>query len=95
MKKKTVIEMEYGELETLVKEALGQPFEFVPDQEASNDSTHSFSVDGSDPDDYDQKKVDEFIKHGKWSNWLALPLMNTLCKMGKLEKGEYLVNVCW
>ena len=93
MNKKIVIEMKYDELEDMVKETWGHDWEFVSDQECSNDSSHEFSVDG-EIDEWGQKEIDEFAKTGKGS-FLARDLMNTLYKMGKLEKGEYLIQVCW
>jgi hypothetical protein len=83
----------------------GQEFNFVADQECSNDSDHSFNVTGKrfnaetkeyEPGigDYDRKEVEAFRETGNYY-FLASTLLEYLCVEGKVEPGEYLIEVCW
>ena len=87
------IEVEYGDLEDLIQKEYGQAFCFPMDQEASNDSQHSFSIYG-DIDEYDRRKVESFKETGRHS-FSAYAILNDLAARSNIEKGEYLIIVCW
>jgi hypothetical protein len=90
---KTVIKVNYFDLEEEVFAVFGQRYEFVADQECGNDSDHTFSVDGS-VDKYEQAKLEEFRATGR-SRYLADALLNDLCRQGRIEPGSYIIHVSW
>lgn len=95
MKKVTYIECEYHEIENLVIDHLGlEDYEFPCIQESSNDTSHTFRIDGkiSKYDEEYLKKILSTKKATPFSNYI---LMNELCRRGVIEPGEYLVNVSW
>lgn len=93
IEKYEVMRVNSYDLEEFIKDVTGQDFEFVADQEAGNDTQHEFDVDG-DLEDYDEERVDEFLE-GEYGSHLTRPLLNWLAKNGHIEKGTYLVGVCW
>lgn len=64
-------------------------FEFVADQEASNDSSYPFHVDGK-VDDYDTKQIDD----GE-TMYMAQAYLEEACRRELIPPGQYLVNVSW
>lgn len=72
----------------------GKPFNFVADQEAGNDSSHTFTVSTGVLDDYDQGKVNAFAA-GKGGGFLASALLNDMCVQGLIPAGYYTIEVCW
>lgn len=92
--KQTVTVIEASDLDNFVKEVYGQYFSFVVDQEARNDSTHSFPRIGEPLHEYHEKDLKEFIETGEHDH-LARTLLNDLCRKGLIEAGKYVVNVCW
>jgi hypothetical protein len=94
MKKKTIIEIDYNELEDLVREHLGfKKYSFVATEECSNDSSHEFDVDGI-LDKWDKLELEKWPK-GKAPQYSNRVILNALCEAGHIEAGEYLVTVCW
>lgn len=90
MKKKTVIEMGYNELDQLISKEFGIDYECVPYEEWNNDESHQFNVEAESMDAYDLKK---FAKQ-KY-DYMTRSLLNELCFRGKIEAGEYIVKVSW
>jgi len=94
MKKKSIIEISYKELEKLVKEKLGyKNYCFVAVEECGNDSDHQFDVDG-EIDDFDLEDIKSW-EEGKFVNYSNGIILNKLCADGHIEKGDYVVTVCW
>ncbi len=94
MKTKTVTEIDYRELETLVEEKLGfKDYSFVATEECGNDSTHEFSVNGV-LDVWEEGYVKEW-ERGEQPLYTNGAILNKLCQKGFIPKGEYLVGVCW
>lgn len=81
------------DLSNYIEQFYGQPYNFVPDQEAGNDSEHHFLVTGTlGPDE--ETSVKEFIA-GEGYTFIAQALLDDLCRELLLEPGEYIVEVCW
>lgn len=93
MKKNIVIELEYYEFQDLVKKQYGHDFSFVADQECGNDSSHQFIINGI-IDDYEEGELQLFKDDGVY-NLLANVLLNDLANRGVIEKGNYIISVCW
>lgn len=99
MRKKTVIEIDYNELESIVRKHYGidhNQYSFVATEECGNDTHHSFNVTGAAPlRDYDQETIDEIKATGNVPEYSNLTIMQDLVNSGVLEPGEYLVDVSW
>lgn len=89
----SVIEVDYSDFEKEVKDAFGQDYSFVADVECGNDSSHQYTVDGKVYED-EEEDIEEFKSTGKYG-YLAGTLLNKLAQMGRIERGDYIVEVCW
>jgi hypothetical protein len=99
MKKKTVTELDYKELETLVKKHLGfAEYNFVAVEECGNNSSHEFTVDEGEGNWFDAEEHAEDIAEwtaGEFPRYTNGTILNELCIQGHIEPGEYIVTVCW
>lgn len=93
MKKKTVIEMDYKELETLVKKTYGQEYNFVEDEECGNDSSHSFNFEEETLDAFSKEQLQSF-KAGHNPSYITGTLIQDMVNNKILEQGDYLITVC-
>ena len=93
-KKKSVIEIDYNEVDRLAQETYGHNPEIVASEEWNNDEEHSIEVDG-ELDKWDLEALTKFIKTGHASFGIARILLNDLARQNLIEKGEYLVTVSW
>lgn len=86
-KKKIVFATSCTQLEELFAEHFPELVDycFVSDQDADNDSTHSFIVDGL--------RADALLLGSSYN--IALDALNILCARQVIEPGEYLVEVSW
>ena len=92
---RTIISVDYADLEQEVEAAYGHEWSFVADVECGNDTTHAFNgigvgVIGA----YDREALDKFIMTGK-GQFLARLLLNDLVRANKIAPGDYLVRVSW
>jgi hypothetical protein len=96
MKTKTVTEIEYHELEDLVKEKLGyKNYSFVAVEECGNDSSHEFTVEkGFEDSEYDKEQIEKWEK-GEFVQFSNHVILNKLCMEGHIPAGNYIVQVCW
>lgn len=97
IKQKTVKEICYSDLDLSITEFLKSKgysdknfdkygYECIAENEWGNYQSHSFDVEPELPDEEDQRDV----------TWLGTGgILNWMCFDGILEKGEYLINVCW
>lgn len=105
MKTKTItaLEVEYHEIDKSIIEFLRSlEIEYKPGaiqvseyscvacEEMNNNSQHQFSVESKQPYWY---HIDEILA-GKFM-WNTSSILNWMCCAGLIEKGEYLVTVCW
>jgi hypothetical protein len=95
MNTRTLSTVKYSELERFVKEVYGQDWSFVAAEETSNDTQHTFHVDGR-ISSHDMDAV------GGWQldpNPSFCPsaqvILDDLCSRLMIPAGEYLVEVCW
>lgn len=93
---KSYIQMDYGEFENLVNATL-QPspkfgqYEFPSMEESGNDVAFTYMrIKGTDI----SKKDIEELEAGEWK-YRAYDLLAYLVMKGKLEEGDYLINVSW
>lgn len=90
MNKKTIIEMDYKELDELISKEFGIDYECVAYEEWSNGESHEFAVEPNTLDEYNSNN----LKTGKL-HYLTSGLLDELCFQGKLEAGDYLISVSW
>lgn len=90
-KKKIVFVTNYARLEMLLGEHFPEleDYCFVSDQEAANNTSYSFTVDG-----LMAEGALRAIKQDRSYN-IALDALNVLCARQIVEPGEYLVEVSW
>lgn len=87
--KNIVIKVDYNEIDTLISRYFNVSFEFIAEEESSNDSSHTFDIDGK-VDKYDLKGIEE-----KKTKYMTRAYLNKLAEQGIIEKGEYLIEVSW
>jgi len=92
--KKTIFEVDYGDLEDFINEIYGGNFEFVAIQEANNYCSYTFDIPSKDIFFFSDEK--ERIRQGKYDRDISVyQILQCLYEDGFLEAGEYLVNVSW
>ena len=96
-KSKTVIAIDYSDLENLVQIAYDIPeWSFVADNEMNNDSEKEFNIGVGKLDEYEIKRLEEFIAtKGREGSYLTNTIMTDLYNKGILQPGCYIVSVCW
>ena len=95
--KKTVTELEYYQVDTAITDFLlskgfskkdmtcsREGYVICAENEWSNDSEHSFDVE---PEVLEDQTTLKYVSTNEILNWM--------CAEGKIEAGEYLINVCW
>jgi hypothetical protein len=93
-------EMDYSELEEIIKREYGQELEVAIDLEAANDTAHSFHFEvhpwdaGSILDKHAMDCLAKFKAHGTGS-YLTRVLMQDMVNNGVLQPGYYLIQVSW
>lgn len=88
--------VDYYDFQEFVKEHLGiDNYEFVQDEECSNDSSHRFSVK-EELNGYD-KKAAQSILEGEKQRWgfNARAILNALYLKGAIKPGNYTITACW
>lgn len=95
--KKTIIEVDYRDLEEFVKEKYPQikDYSFVATELCENDSDHTFSVKHQDIREFEKKVIESIRNTGHIQPYENHGILNMLLQDGYIEEGEYLVNVCW
>jgi hypothetical protein len=99
--KKTVITVDYSDLEKFIKEKTGRALHIPELLEASNDSEHEVSVSKDDSEfDFEREKqeaAENFLfEGGKEPDYMFMHnVMNALCKRDIVEAGDYLIRVSW
>lgn len=84
-------EVEYDDLEKFINfHFFGNEdkFDFVADQEANNDTSYPYNVNGK-VDNYDRKRIND-----KKTDYMTQAYLDEACQLGLIQPGKYLVNVC-
>lgn len=89
----TINKIDYGEFERVVKDFYGKDFSVVAAEEWNNDSIHNFIVTGL-LSAHDEKDLAEFKARG-WKMYVTDVLVNDLCRVGLLPKGQLVIEVSW
>ncbi len=92
--KKTVIHVDYRDLEKFLTEVYGQKFEFVVDQEATNYTSYEFNISKEQLDAWDTDQLTKF-QRGSQPGFVAQILLTDCCNKNLIEPGLYIVKVFW
>lgn len=95
--KETVIKVDYGNLDEFIAEAYGLD-NFEGTLESSNDTDHRFDI--SEPDTvmfekFGQEDLKKIIEAKSCEYYHLGTVLEDLARKGKIERGVYLVQVCW
>ena len=91
--KKVMISVDYNDLDRFIQDEFNLPnFELVADEELNNDTTKTFNVDA---EEMNQKELVGILRGTKSTQYQTRQLLCQLCFEGKLEAGEYAVNISW
>jgi hypothetical protein len=94
---KTVISVNYGDLETFIKEETGHGYNIPSEEEVNNDTCLEFAgIDGNKQGHIVEFEEDwaKFKTTGKCRYALRI-ILEGLCLEGKIQAGDYLVKVSW
>lgn len=91
---KQVISIDYNDFDKLVKLVTGQNFEVACDLEAYNGMSKEFSVKRKQLDDYNNRKLEEFLNTGKYSN-LTCVIVQHLCNLGVIPECNLIIDIYW
>lgn len=92
-RKETTIYVDSFDLDKFVSNHYGVKFNFVAKEEATNDSEHAFTVNGR-VDDFEEEEFEPWVKGER--NWISTyAILNDLARKGLIEKGSYIIEVCW
>jgi len=95
MKLKLYMQLEYDELEKLIKKEYGHSVELVADMELSNGSYLTIKDEKRPLEGYEIKELETFKANGNMQ-YKAGTIFQDLCNKGILPEGnEYLVLVSW
>jgi hypothetical protein len=92
--KKTVIEVDYGDLDRFIQEVYGHEYEIVADQELGNDCCKSVTVKKEKLNQWEQADLDMFISTGIY-RYMLHTILSDLCNRDLLEPGEYVIEISW
>ena len=98
-KQKTIRFVECHDLERFIDEEFGigfrEKFELAPIEETNNYSYKSFNVDGEMKYSWDLKSINEMLQTKEYKHGCTRVILEYLCSQGKIEPGNYMVDVSW
>jgi hypothetical protein len=96
-KVKTIVEVDYNDLERFIKAETGHEYEIPSEEECDNDTARTFDgIDGNARGHIVGFAEDwaKFKATGK-GRYILRVILEGLCSEGKLQPGDYLVKVSW
>lgn len=87
--------VDYNDLNDFISFHYGVEFDVVADQEMSNDSKMTVTVEPEEILDYDQEKLDRLRERNDYPTYSLHVLLQDLCNRGHLAAGQYLICVSW
>jgi len=92
---KTIIEVDYHDVDKAVNEffklkGIEGKCECVPDNEWSNDSSHSFNIAPELPSKDDEERI-----RSCHLSWRIGAILDWMCAEGHIDAGEYIIDICW
>ncbi|KKM17789.1 hypothetical protein LCGC14_1672220 [marine sediment metagenome] len=92
---KTVYEISYSDLETIIKTVYGHSVELVLEEEWGNDEKHDIIVGAGKLDKWDLEILTDFKETGKGTYGITRILLEDMCSGELLDPGNYLISICW
>ena len=96
--KRTIIKVDYDDLEDYFEAVYGQAWCFCSSEEAQNDNVYEYDIGGEHSeefDEWDKERFEMWVKEGKFWAFGTHSLMEEMCRNGLLEPGEYIIKVWW
>lgn len=90
---KTYFEIWYGDLDEILRTEYDAP-DYTVTLSQSNNSKIVISVENL-PSNYEDSDLAEFLKTKSQEYYTTQMLLNDLCRQGKIDAGNYLINVSW
>ena len=94
-KTKTVIEVDYNDLDEFISEIYGVDYEIVSDEELNNYSMKSFDIKKESLGAYDQRCFNNWKVDSNNEQFMARTILTDLCNRELIPEGEYLIDVSW
>tara|TARA_B100001063_G_scaffold227047_1_gene237146 strand:- start:20619 stop:20912 length:294 start_codon:yes stop_codon:yes gene_type:complete len=97
MEKKVVISCDYSELEAIIFKEYGHHYEIMPMEEigsSQNAEKAEFNVCKGKLDEWQTPNITALSK-GSPEKYCLSDILQDLCNKGKLEEGDYIVDVSW
>jgi hypothetical protein len=94
---KTIISVDYGDIETLIKEVYGHFYEIMPMEEVGSSqyaATYSIDVRICKLGEYGLEELQSLLE-GKPEQRILSTIMQDLANKGHLDAGEYIIDVNW
>lgn len=93
---RTVHVVDYTDFDAYVQAFFGmKDYEFVSNEKASNYSCYDYAVTGEDLDDYEKKRMREWLNGETYVAPAPMTLLNAMAAEGSIPTGEYLIKVFW
>ena len=93
--KKTVLKVDYNDLESFIFEVYGAEYEIAPGEECNDGTNLKFLVEKEALNEYDLQRLNNWRMGEDMPDFLLHVILTDLCNNGKIEVGEYIVNVSW
>jgi hypothetical protein len=94
---KTVISVDYNDLETLIEKVYGHAYEIMPMEEVGSSqyaATYDMNVSTGKLNEYELKELQSLID-GNPKKYMLSTIMKDLADKGHLDVGEYIIDVNW
>lgn len=91
---KSVVKVDYHDVENLIRETYGHDYEIMPMEEVGSSqyaATYDVDVDGEVEDEEGLQSLID----GKPEQWILRDIMNDMCRRNMIPKAEYIIGVNW
>lgn len=93
--KKTMIEVDYHEVECLIQETYGiKEYNIACAEETGNDTALSYTISPEEADEYTLESIEK-MRSGKEVSYRTQSIMDDLCFRGLIEAGDYVIEISW
>lgn len=92
--KKTVIEVDYSDLEDFIEENYNVEYNIIAGEETGNDEYLSYTIKNEYLTNYDYLNLRKWTETGN-GMYLLSNILQDLCVKGLIEEGNYLIHVSW
>ena len=84
------------DLEKLIQDTFNiKEYNLVSAEEERNDTVWTCRINNDPVDAYHLKAIQEWLKTGSEPSFMTRHIMQHMCNMGKLDPGDYLVEISW